>query len=652
MRTFCPVIRSHLAFALMLLLVAFAAVPAHAAEEILRFHSDVVVQKDGSFIVTEFITVRAEGVNIRRGIYRDFPLKFRDNENRLRTVGFDILSIKRDGKSEPYSTKYGSTGLRIYIGDKDIYLRTGEYKYEIRYATDRQLRYFEDSDEVYWNATGTDWQFPILEASAMITLPEGGSALAQTSFTGSSGSTENNATAQLRDGGQKVFFKTTRMLGRYEGLTVAVKFPKGVVTAPDRSQTLRWFWRDNAVALTATGGAALVFLYYLIAWFLVGRDPPEQLVIPRWDLPDGISPALSNYIFKKGLSGKGWDAITSAFLSLAVKGYITIDTTESDPTIERTNERITETLPVGERAVVNWIGRTTGKVTISDKIGSRVERLQKLFATAMEDEHGDKYLKHNMLWAIPGIALSVAIVALAVFSGSLGPGAIALLVFITVIGAGGTMILVQIAKGMAFSLSNKIRVVFFAIFIGHFVLSGSGFILRASTDVLQDPVVITSLASLVLINIAFWFLIKAPTSLGQSRMADIEGLRDYLNLAEKDRMNLVGGPEMSAQHFEKLLPYAVALDVEKPWSDAFESWMASSISTAGEPSGMNYTPRWYSGSHFGSGSFSRSMSAMTASFNSSFVDAMPAPQSSSSGFSSGGGGFSGGGGGGGGGGGW
>src|SRR5690606_41809511 len=47
---------------------------------------------------------------------------------------------------------------------------------------------------------------------------------------------------------------------------------------------------------------------------------------------------------------------------------------------------------------------------------------------------------------------------------------------------------------------------------------------------------------------------------GRKVMDGIDGLRLYLELAEKDRMALAGAPRMSPSHYETLLPYAVALD--------------------------------------------------------------------------------------------
>jgi hypothetical protein len=157
----------------------------------------------------------------------------------------------------------------------------------------------------------------------------------------------------------------------------------------------------------------------------------------------------------------------------------------------------------------------------------------------------------------------------------------------------------------------------------------------------------------VLLNVLYVFIMGAPTPLGAKLTDGIDGLRQYLTLAEKDRMNMAGAPAMSPQHFEKLLPYAVALGVEKPWSQTFEVWLAAAA--AGVAGAAAYHPGWYSG-NFSGGSFSDRIGGFSSSMASTIASTLPSPPpSSSSGFSGGsggGGGFSGGGGGGGGGGGW
>jgi uncharacterized membrane protein len=149
--------------------------------------------------------------------------------------------------------------------------------------------------------------------------------------------------------------------------------------------------------------------------------------------------------------------------------------------------------------------------------------------------------------------------------------------------------------------------------------------------------------------VIFFLLMPAPTVEGRKLMDQIDGFKMYVETAEKERLNMVGEPPMTVTRFESILPFAIALGIEKPWSHYFESELARNA-VADAVHGSAYSPRWYSGSDFSSRGFSSGLSAMAAGMSAAMIAAQPA-SSSSSGFSSGGGG-SGGGGGGGGGGGW
>ena len=152
------------------------------------------------------------------------------------------------------------------------------------------------------------------------------------------------------------------------------------------------------------------------------------------------------------------------------------------------------------------------------------------------------------------------------------------------------------------------------------------------------------------LNGLFVYLMRAPTALGRPVMDQLAGFKLYLETAEKERMNYQA-PEITAERFEALLPYAVALDVEKPWADAFSSALARAHPGEAEP--MNhYHPTWTGGSSsWSTAAFSGAVASTVGSVSSAFASAVPV-SSGSSGFSGGGGGGSGGGGGGGGGGGW
>lgn len=139
---------------LFLAVIAFLAVSAASGEEaITRFDVTIEVQKNADVVVTERIAVEAEGVSIRRGIFRDFPLYYESDGARL-PYSYEVLDVSRDSRREPYKTETDGNAFRIRIGREDVYLDHGAHEYEIRYRVRNQVRYFDNHDEIYWNATG------------------------------------------------------------------------------------------------------------------------------------------------------------------------------------------------------------------------------------------------------------------------------------------------------------------------------------------------------------------------------------------------------------------------------------------------------------------------------------------------------------------
>ncbi|WP_417676101.1 DUF2207 domain-containing protein [Roseibium sp.] len=635
-------------------LTFFAALThALADERILNFGSTIAVAHDGTLTVTEKITVTAEGNKIKRGIYRDIPLTFEDADGREKKAGFELLEVLRDGRPDSYTVKRANGGVRIYVGKEDVLLRPGTYTYTLRYETTRQIRFFDDHDEVYWNATGNEWIFPIDQAQALVILPEGDKATRWTAFTGRYGSRESAVTVTSEDGDNSVLFKTTRGLGPQEGLTVVVAMPKGVVAPPTREQEAAYFLMDYRAEIIGSIGVLLVLAYYLIAWWQVGRDPPKGVIFPRFKAPEGISPALANYVTNRGFGDGGWKALSAACLNLAVKGRLVLeapgDTVKLVPKPDGNPRNAwDDPLPRGESAVNRWLRNRGSPLTINKDNGKSVQTLGRKFRSAIESESRARYFKKNWGYVIPGAILSVlAAIALVVF-GNLSEDQIALFMPVLFIGVFVTVFSVNFGK--LFRRSGNI----FAKIAAIFMIFGFGMsILVSAVPILFSgsfgiPLLPALAVALVASNLLFYYLLGAPTVAGRQVLDEIEGLKLYLTVAEKDRMNMEGAPEMSPSHFETLLPYAVALGVEKPWSNAFQAWL---LTAAGAAVAASYAPAWYSGQVFDGHNIAGSMNDVTSAMAGSFSTSLPAPKSSSSGFSSGGG-FSGGGGGGGGGGGW
>jgi len=629
--------------------LTLATISVGAAEQILSFNSRVEVATDGVLQVTETIRVNAEGRKIRRGIYRDFPLTFQDANGRVHRVSFDVISVNRDGKPDDYRTQSASRAIRLYIGNVDVLLDHGEHTYEITYKTDRQIRFFDSHDELYWNVTGNFWDFPIRSARADIILPDGVQATDTNLFTGSIGATDRNATASNNI--NTVEFTTTQPLGVREGLTIAVKMPKGSIAQPTSEQKLAWFWRDNKPFLSGFFGLLIVTLYYFWAWNRVGRDPDAGPMVPRWDAPDGISPAQVHYIENKGLSGNS--ALSASLLNLAVKGFVQLEEVGDNVTIKTLPRPAGASLPIGEAAILKQVEAAGGTLGIRKSNSSKVLSLVSKFRKAMYNEHRNKFFVRNLPYVFAGIGLSALTAALTVISSGGGDeiiGPVIIIVFLSVI---ATIFFATVGFKFAGSqgFSGKLGSIIRWVILGFFAMSFLPVIGSMFTDLTAHPLMLGIITGIVMLNGLFFYLLGAPTPIGRIYMDGIEGLKTYINLAEKDRMNLAGAPVMSPRHFETVLPYAVSLGLEKPWSNAFQAWLATA---AGAAAAATYSPNWYAGRSSSAGRIGETMAGLPASISKSMTNAMPAPSSSSSGFSGGGGGggSSGGGGGGGGGGGW
>ncbi len=273
---------------------AFAGVSAERFERILRYESVLSVAEDASATVTERLTFNIEGEEIKRGIERFFPVAYRTpTGGRIRT-GFEFLSATFDGQDVPHKISRQGDYAVMTIGDKRVMVPKGEHVYELVFRVTGHVRFLDDRDGIYWNVTGNQWAFPIDYASFRLELPAGGEGqiIGSNAYTGYAGE-EGADFRHERD----VFFETTRPLREKEGFTVAVDWEKGVVAQPVLPLPERFagFLSGNRI-FAAAFLPLLALLYFLPAWFFFGRDPALGVVVPAFDPPDGIEPAMAALI--------------------------------------------------------------------------------------------------------------------------------------------------------------------------------------------------------------------------------------------------------------------------------------------------------------------------------------------------------------------
>ncbi len=219
-------------------------------ERIRDFHSDIHLLDDGTLLVKETITVFSTGNLIRHGIYREFPTHYKDRLGNNYAVGFHWHGALCDGYSETSRVEDYSNGVRIYLGDQKSYINRGEHTYELNYSTNRQLGFFGDHDELFWNVTGNGWAFPIDHVSASVALPAAilPSEVSLDGFTGLQHSLEKSLTSALQPDG-KLGFEASRALAPHEGLSIVVRWSKGLIAPPTTQEKVNYFLADNRDAL-------------------------------------------------------------------------------------------------------------------------------------------------------------------------------------------------------------------------------------------------------------------------------------------------------------------------------------------------------------------------------------------------------------------
>ncbi|MEQ9504883.1 MAG: DUF2207 domain-containing protein [Hyphomonas sp.] len=561
------------------LAVCFLALTAAAEEKVNAFDVAITVQEDGDILVSETVRVTSQGNVIRRGIFRDLPRYYADDvrEGDKLPYRYNVRRVTRDGQREPYVTETDGNAFRIRIGDEDVFLRYGTHEYVIEYEVKNQIRYFEGHDELFWNVTGNYWLVPIEAASARITLPEGARLTGESGYTGGYGAAEADYT--FREDGSAYVFETTRPLNQQEGLTISLSLEKGVVAPPSLGDMgMLWWFRDGALAaLLASFIGVLGFLF--MSFQKVGQDPPNLPVFPRYEPPKGYSPAAAHHIYYRGF--RGHTALISTLMNMGVKGLIDIDASDKKSTILTRKSPDAGTISPEEVSLNARLFGHEGSLKLGEKYSASFTSAYESFRKNISAQYGKDYFRWNLGYTFVAGILTLLAVAFAIW------------------------------QSVNWSGWHTLAVLAFAA-----------------------------------VNGLFMYLMPAPTKKGEEVRSEIEGFRLYLDTAEKLQMNAVevgsaAPPPMSLERYEAFLPYAMALDVEKPWTKHFEKQLPDVAE--------GYRPAWGS---FGSRSFGNvggMNDAILSSMNTGVASSLPQSSSSSGG---GGGGFSGGGGGGGGGGGW
>jgi uncharacterized membrane protein len=566
------------------LCVVLAGVSAAAARTltIRSFKADVTVQQDGTIDVSE--TIVAYFAGSWNGLYRTIPIEYETAQGLNYSLFVSVVTVT-DGSGE--DLRYETSRANGYLKVK-IYVPNAvdsAHTIQIHYRASDALRFFEDHDELYWNITGNDWDEPIQAASGRITLPAGTTGLHALAFTGSYGSQSQDA--QVETTGSIVSVAMTRALAFHEGLTVVVGWDKGFVHQPTKSEEVMLFLRSNWPLCIPI----IAFFVMLFVWYTRGRDPRHRAIAVQYEPPDGLTPGEVGTLVDNSAAMRD---ITATLVDLAVRGYLTIEEKQVEHMMGLYNNK-SYTFHL-KKPAAQW----------TDLRPHEADLMSALFDGGASDSVDLHDLQNHFYKHIPEMrdALFDSLLQRHYYihrpdyvrTGWIG-GAVVMGVLIVLLGSW---------------LAN-------------------------SQGIAMLPFVISAIATGAVIAGFGWFM-PTHTGDGMRALEGALGFEDFLQHVESDRIARI---EKTPAMFEKFLPYAMALGVEKKWVGAFGD-------ICKEP------PSWYQGGAYGPNFvplyFIASLNSMAVQ-TASVMASAPRSVSGGSGFG-GGGGFSGGGFGGGGGGGF
>ncbi len=569
---------------LLFLLTIISAWPTAvlASEKIDVFETGITVNEDASIDVEEKI-VYDFGNTKRHGIYREIPYKYKARGGNY-VLKIDGVAVTDEaGNTYKFRSIKEGSRLKIRVGDPDKHV-TGRRVYMISYSVNGAINFFDDYGELYWNVTGDEWEVPINKASAIIALPLGVS-LDQVKigcFAGKVGSNElcsgpkgNNYTKE--DELQRVFAKFEHAkLAAGEGMTTVVGLPKGVIREPTLVEKLGRITRDNWVVVVPI--LTVVVLFYV--WLTHGRDPKGRgTIMPQYSPPAGLSPSQVGTIIDERADRVD---ISADIVYMAVGGYLKIRRLEVKRFLGKKVDYELVRLKGADsnlsKPESELFSKLFEKNTETVKISDLKNRFYKDWAKVRSIVY--KSMVENNYFPKNPARVRTAYAVIGIF----------------LLGAGGILSF------------------FFGGVIGAVSMAVSGLVVAL-----------------------FGMVMPVKTRKGAIMKEYILGLKMYLSVAEKERLKFHNAPEKNPELFDKLLPFAMALKVEKEWAKQFEDIYK-------EP------PRWYegpAGTHFNSALLVSNIGDFSTAAQKNLSSSPSSAAHGGSGFSGGGvgGGFGGGGGG-------
>lgn len=533
--------------------------------EITAYDVQLILRPGGRLVVRENITVRGLG-NAREwsGLVRMFS---REPSSRYQ-IPFGQMEVQHNGNLHHWWSPVVTSGLRvsgIRIDYPDPLPPPGVHRFTLRYVTQPWIAQGPDGNHLEWSVTGDRWGFPIREVTADIRLP-GYDLCAEGDE--ESGSIRWKVSGTWRDDAGCTI--STGPVERARSVDLSITLPEGKVPghpAIRRRVVELVTYLDWAPYMDGELILALIFAIFALLWLRVGRGPEEGTLVTEYGPPDDLSPAVLGYLRAEECTDT---CLTAAVIDLAVKGVIRIEERGGRWHLVKTGEN-EEAASAEERSAIRWIMGSTEEVTLPRPEG--VRRAARIMQASL-DERLRPNFQRNLQWFALGLLASVAGFGFLVWKvrSTLSLRGLPLGVLYVV----GTAILVpklldvvgRWRQVLALGRSIRLRpLVLPTLALTPFLLL-LGMLGLSLRKQFAGHLIVAAMA-LVVLNVLFYRWLASPSIGGRLLLDRVTGFRHFLETTAVDRLNRLIQPHTTLEERDPLLPYAVALNVNVHWAEAF-----------------------------------------------------------------------------------
>lgn len=319
---------------------------------------------------------------------------------------------------------------------------------------------------------------------------------------------------------------------------------------------------------------AALFLYYLIAWFAIGREPEPGPLVTRYAPPEGFSAAGVRYMTRTASDGRSFAAVIA---QLAVSGCICVEPQEGKYKISRLlgDRRVDAQLAPEEQRVLAMLFEDGPAIEMDPSWEQRNTAQQGRYIFHIQEELNRRFKGKYFAYHAGVIALGMvstfaaALMLAASASGREALGSIFFTVWILfsglTLGLIAWLSFVPACKSAARAGGNWVKLLpgVAALLVFAAVIAYLLKLLAHETS----PGFSMALVALLAINLGWAPFLKRTTHEGRRALDEIAGFRLFLEKVEQDRLDKLNPPEEILQAREKYLAFAIALEVREGWGD-------------------------------------------------------------------------------------